>query len=132
MCLFFLFRNQSDFSSQRKTSRCIKESLKNTYPKLNKVDILNEMIEMEKSVILKKINPHKSTQHFHRIVKGNFSQSSIIFDGIGIGLQYVPNSVMSLIYNTLKPSHLWEAEDLDKVLQSGNILYNSIGEKIAL
>ena len=36
---------------------------------------------------------------------------------------------MSLIYNTLKPSHLWEAEDLDKVLQSGNILYNSIGEK---
>ena len=58
MCLvfffFFLFRNQSDFSSQRKTSRCIKESLKNTYPKLNEVDILNEIIEMEKSVILKK------------------------------------------------------------------------------
>ena len=57
MCLFlffFLFRNQSDFSSQRKTSQCIKESLKNTYPKLNEVDILNEIIEMEKSVILKK------------------------------------------------------------------------------
>ena len=84
---------------------------------------------MEKNVILKKINPYKSTQHFHRIVKGNFSQNSIIFDGIEIGLQCVPNSVMSLIYNTLKPSHLWEAEDLDKVLQSGNILYNSIGKK---
>ena len=39
---------------------------------------------MEKSVILK--NPYKSTQHFHKIVKGNFSQSSIIFNGIGIGL----------------------------------------------
>ena len=87
---------------------------------------------MEKSVILKKNNPYKSTQHFHKIVKGNFSQSSIIFDGIGIGLQCVPNSVMLLIYNTLKPSHLWEAEDLDKVLQSGNILYNSIGKKTTL
>ena len=39
---------------------------------------------------------------------------------------------MSLIYNTLKPSHLWEAKDLDKVLQSGNILYNSIGKKTTL
>ena len=39
---------------------------------------------------------------------------------------------MSLIYNTLKPSHLWEAEDLDKVLQSGNILYNSIGKNTTL
>ena len=39
---------------------------------------------------------------------------------------------MSLIYNTLKPSHLWEAQDLDKVLQSGNILYNSIGKKTTL
>ena len=38
---------------------------------------------------------------------------------------------MLLIYNTLKPSHLWEAENLDKVLQSGNILYNSI-EKTTL
>ena len=78
---------------------------------------------------IKKKDPYKSTQHFHKLVKGNFSRSSIIFDGIGIGLQCVPNSVMSLIYNTLKPSHLWEAEDLDKVLQSGNILYNSIGKK---
>ena len=52
MCLifffFFLFSNQSDFSSQRKTSQCIKESLKNTYPKLNEVEILNEIMEMEK------------------------------------------------------------------------------------
>ena len=39
---------------------------------------------------------------------------------------------MSLIYNILKPSHLWEAQDLDKVLQSGNILYNSIGKKTTL
>ena len=87
---------------------------------------------MEKSVIFKKINPYKSSQHLDKIVKGNFSQSSIIFDGIGIGLQCVPNSVVLLIYNTVKPSHLWEAQDLDKVLQSRNILYNSTGNKTIL
>ena len=82
---------------------------------------------MEKSIeITFKSN---TIRHHNKIVKGNYSQSSVIFYGIGLGLQCVPNSVISLIYNTIKPFHLWESSDLDKVLQSGNILYNSIGKK---
>ena len=85
---------------------------------------------MEKSIeITFKCNTNR---HHNKIVKGNYSQSSIIFYGIGLGLQCVPNSVISLIYNTIKPFHLWESSDLDKVLQSGNILYNSIGKETTL
>ena len=136
MCFFFffrqLFKNEMDMSSSRNTTRCVKRSFIKRYHKLNEVEILKNIIKMEKSVLLKNFNSEKSIKHHEKIVKGNFSQSSIIFKGIGIGLQCVPNSVMSLIYNTIKPFNLWESEDLDQVLQSGNILYNSIGKKTTL
>ena len=87
---------------------------------------------MEKSVILKKSTSFSLAPYYEKLVKANFSQSSIIFSGIGIGLQCVPNSIMSLIYNKYKPCNLWKPTDLDKILQTGNILYNSIGKNTTL
>ena len=87
---------------------------------------------MEKSVMLKKSTSFSLAPYYKKIVKANFSQSSIIFNGIGIGLQCVPNSIMSLIYNKYKPCHLWKPTDLDKILETGNILYNSIGKNTTL
>ena len=39
---------------------------------------------------------------------------------------------MSLIYNKYKPCNLWKPTDLDKILETGNILYNSIGKNTTL
>ena len=67
--------------------------------------------------MLKKSTSFSLAQYYEKIVKANFSQSSIIFSGIGIGLQCVPNSIMSLIYNKYKPCNLWKPTDLDKILE---------------
>lgn len=68
----------------------------------------------------------------NKVILGSFSQSSPILTGIGIGLQCVPNSVISLIYNHHKLCSLWNTDDLDNILKCGNILYNSIGKTTTL
>lgn len=87
---------------------------------------------MEKSLMLNKSSTCAQHQYHIKVVKGNFDQSSITIHTIGRGLQCVPNSVMSLIYNIHKPCNLWKPTDLDQILKTGDILYNSIGKNTKL
>ena len=62
----------------------------------------------EDSSVKNKINTTLNTNdskkikilNFRKCVIGSFSQSSSIFCGLGVGLQCVPNSIFSLVYNT--------------------------------
>ena len=126
-----LFRKRNIFPPKKSTSYQ-QQNTRKRYQKLNEVEILNNIIEMEKSLILKNLTSYTLVHHYKKVVRGNFSQSSDIFDGIGRGLQCVPNSVMSLLYNKYKPCDSWKPIDLDQVLKSGHILYNSIGKYTTL
>ena len=61
----------------------------------------------EDSTVKNKINSILNTKDlkqikisaFRKSVIGSFSQSSSIFCGLGVGLQCVPNSIISLVYN---------------------------------
>ena len=86
-----------------------------------------------KNKINSTLNTNDSKQikilNFRKSVIGLFSQSSSIFRGLGVGLQCVPNSIISLVYNKYKSCSSWSTQDLDEILKMGNILYNSIGKQ---
>ena len=94
----------------------------------------------EDSSVKNKINSTLNTNdlkkikilNFRKSVIGSFSQSSSIFHGLGVGLQCVPNSIISLVYNKYKSCSSWSTQDLDEILKMGNILYNSIGKQTTL
>ena len=94
----------------------------------------------EDSSVKNKINSTLNTNdskkikilNFRKSVIGSFSQSSSIFRGLGVGLQCVPNSIISLVYNKYKSCSSWSTQDLDEILKMGNILYNSIGKQTTL
>ena len=69
---------------------------------------------------------------YTKIILSQLSQSSDIFRGSGQGLQCVPNSILSLLYHFHKNSELWKLQDIENILRSGNILYNSIGKNTTL
>ena len=78
---------------------------------------------------------YKSTNRlsFHTgIISSRYSQSSVIFQGPGQGLQCVANCILSLIYHTHKNSSSWGSSDIKNILHSGNILYNSTGKVTTL
>lgn len=58
-------------------------------------------------------------------VQGNFNQGNDLF-GTTAGLQCVPNCLSALSYHKLKSSHLWSASDMDKILMTGNELYENL------
>lgn len=58
-------------------------------------------------------------------VQGNFNQGNDLF-GTTAGLQCVPNCLSALSYHNLKSSHLWNAADMDKILMTGNELYENL------
>ena len=94
----------------------------------------------EDSSVKNKINSTLNTNdskkikilNFRKSVIGSFSQSSSIFRGLGVRLQCVPNSIISLVYNKYKSCSSWSTQDLDEILKMGNILYNSIGKQTTL
>ena len=66
---------------------------------------------------------------FHTgMISSQYSQSSVLFQGPGQGLQCVANCVLSLIYHTHKNSSTWQCSDIKNILCSGNILYKSTGK----
>ena len=89
----------------------------------------HHLVTFKKTQLLKKINSTLNTKHskqikisaFRKSVIGSFSQSSSIFRGLGVGLQCVPNSIISLVYNKYKSCSLWTSKDLDQILKIGNI-----------
>ena len=89
-----------------------------------------------KNKINSTLNTNDSKQikilNFRKSVIGSFSQSSSIFCGLGVGLQCVPNSIISLVYNKYKSCSSWSTQDLDEILKMGTILYNSIGKQTTL
>ena len=89
-----------------------------------------------KNKINSTLNTNDSKQikilNFRKSVIGSFSQSSSIFRVLGVGLQCVPNSIISLVYNKYKSCSSWSTQDLDEILKMGNILYNSIGKQTTL
>ena len=78
-------------------------------------------------------NEPNNKKLFHNgIISSQISQSSVIFQGPGQGLQCIPNCILSLIYNMYKTCKYWRPTDLKNILYSGNILYNSIGKTTTL
>ena len=59
----------------------------------------------------------------NKSVQGNFHQGNELF-GTNAGLQCVPNCLSALAYQSLKSVHEWKSTDLDKILMTGNELYD--------
>ena len=82
-------------------------------------------ITFKQTQVLNKINSTLNTNdskqikilNFRKSVIGSFSQSSSIFRGLGVRLQCVPNSIISLVYNKYKSCSSWSTQDLDEILK---------------
>lgn len=58
-------------------------------------------------------------------IQGNFHQANDMF-GLNAGLQCVPNCLSALTYHQIKPAQLWQPSDLDRILTTGNELYDTL------
>lgn len=63
--------------------------------------------------------------NMYTAVQGNFHQANDIF-GLNAGLQCVPNCLSALSYHKLKEAQLWQPPDLDRILTTGNELYDTL------
>ena len=144
LCIYLfylkLFRIQKCYTS---ASNDFKEKIYLQHPDetAEKKSILhNIQTVQEDSIVKNKNNSSLNTKDskqikisdYRKSVIGSFSQSSSIFHGLGVGLQCVPNSIISLVYNKYKSCSFWIPQDLDQILKMGNILYNSIGKQTTL
>lgn len=69
---------------------------------------------------------HVNTEnHCVPFIQGNFHQANARF-GSNAGLQCVPNCLSALTYNKLLSATEWTAFDMDKILITGNELYDTL------
>ena len=66
----------------------------------------------------------ESTMQPFTPVRGNYHQGHYTFKHSGV--QCVPNSVVSVIYSTIKDVHSWTPDDLDSILYVGDKLYGDM------
>lgn len=69
-------------------------------------------------------NDEMQMNNMYTSVQGNFHQANDLF-GLNAGLQCVPNCLSALSYHKNKPAHLWQSSDMDKILTTGNELYDT-------
>ncbi|XP_061190015.1 uncharacterized protein LOC133197842 [Saccostrea echinata] len=69
----------------------------------------------------------KESQTLWPSIQGSFNQGNGLF-GTNAGLQCVPNCLSALTYHKLRSAYLWKTIDMDKILMSGNELYDKLQE----
>lgn len=67
----------------------------------------------------------QTDNYVSKVVKGSFHQGSIsVFGRNSVGRQCVPNCIIAVVYTNIVPLQRWTTESLDKILYSGDHLYN--------
>ncbi|KAK6168644.1 hypothetical protein SNE40_019836 [Patella caerulea] len=59
----------------------------------------------------------------YKYVYGSFHQADVRF-GVFSGTQCTGNSLVAVLFSCIKPVHIWNTNDLDKILIAGNELYS--------